>query len=443
MSILECFWTVTKMATPLVLGMLLFLLVQLTNTYFIGNLNEPVLLAGVGMGNMMVNMLVFAVTEGLNGALESLISQAYGAKKYEACGIFLNRGKFVCTLLFVPITCIFYFSDKILIGLHQDAQISHVSRLYCCQILPGIWAMAMFDATRRFLSAQLVTTVSLYVQLATLTLHVFCCWLFISRLHWGASGAALATNFTYILNFVIQEAVCYSRKSLEPTYQVLPDRRSLQNIGFYLKIAVPGACMLCFEWWCFELLAIFSGLMSVQALAAEVVIVNVVAFIFMVPLGIGFAASAFAGVFLGRGKISQAKKFSRLTLAFNVVVTVCILVVFHVCKRQITHFFTQDRQTVAIIDDVWGILVLYIFFDTIHGVQAGIIRGLGLQVVGSIYTLVCYYLIGLPFALWLAFERQMGVQGLWLGFGIACIILDAGFACIIECPNWSRIAQEM
>lgn len=74
MNILECFWMVTKMAVPLVIGMLLYLLVQLTNTYYVGNLNQPILLAGVGMGNMLINVLVFAVTQGLNGALETLVS---------------------------------------------------------------------------------------------------------------------------------------------------------------------------------------------------------------------------------------------------------------------------------------------------------------------------------------------------------------------------------
>ena len=61
--------------------------------------------------------------------------------------------------------------------------------------------------------------------------------------------------------------------------------------------------------------------------------------------------------------------------------------------------FTHDAKTVAIIDEVLYILFLYIFFDTIHGVQSGIIRGLGLQVWGAIYTLICYYIIGLPLAL--------------------------------------------
>lgn len=154
MGIGECFWVVTKMATPLVFGILLDMLVQFTNIYFIGNLNDTVLLDGVGMGNMLNNMIVFAGTEGLNSTLETLISSAFGARKYEVCGVLLNRGKIVCTMLFVPIIFIFYFSDKILIALNQNEEIARIARDYCCLTIPGVWAMAMFDATRRFLSAQ-------------------------------------------------------------------------------------------------------------------------------------------------------------------------------------------------------------------------------------------------------------------------------------------------
>ena len=117
MTLLQTFWMVTKMAIPLIVGMLLYLLVQLTNTYFVGNLNKPALLAGVGMGNMLINVLCFAVIQGLNGALETLVSQSFGAKKYEECGIFLNRGKVVATIIMVPIIVIYLLSDKILIAL--------------------------------------------------------------------------------------------------------------------------------------------------------------------------------------------------------------------------------------------------------------------------------------------------------------------------------------
>ena len=52
---------------------------MVTNIYFVGYLNEPVLLAGVGLANSLINVLVFAVTLGLNGALETLVSQSFGA----------------------------------------------------------------------------------------------------------------------------------------------------------------------------------------------------------------------------------------------------------------------------------------------------------------------------------------------------------------------------
>lgn len=51
------------------------------------------------------------------------------------------------------------------------------------------------------------------------------------------------------------------------------DKTILYDIKTYLRIGVPGMLMLCFEWWAFELLAIFTGLLGVNQLAAEVVII--------------------------------------------------------------------------------------------------------------------------------------------------------------------------
>jgi MATE family multidrug resistance protein len=88
------------------------------------------------------------------------------------------------------------------------------------------------------------------------------------------------------------------------------------------------------------------------------------------------------------------------------------------------------------IEDLSLVLAIYIFFDTIHGIQSGIIRGLGLQGYGSAYTLFCYYIVGMPLALLLAFKLKLGLKGLWLGYTISTVVLDLGFAVIIGLPNW-------
>lgn len=68
-----------KLSVGPIVSMIFYMIVQLINTYYIGHTNEPVLIAGVGMGNMLINVLAFATMQGMNGALETLISQAYGA----------------------------------------------------------------------------------------------------------------------------------------------------------------------------------------------------------------------------------------------------------------------------------------------------------------------------------------------------------------------------
>jgi len=170
---------------------------------------------------------------------------------------------------------------------------------------------------------------------------------------------------------------------------------------------------------------------------------NLVQLIFMIPLGTSYAASAFTGYFLGQMKIDKAKKYSRLTILLNVLATIVIIILLLAFHDQVAALFTSDPGTVEVVNKVLYMMTLYVFFDTIHGVQTGIIRGLGLQVIGSIYTLIVQYLIGLPLVLTFAFAMDMGVVGLWLGFSLACIILDAGYLVICECPDWHQISIKM
>ena len=56
---------------------------------FIGHLNDPTVLAAAGIGNMVLNLFGMGLFYGLNSALETLVSQAYGAKNMALCGLYL------------------------------------------------------------------------------------------------------------------------------------------------------------------------------------------------------------------------------------------------------------------------------------------------------------------------------------------------------------------
>ena len=86
--------------------------------------------------------------------------------------------------------------------------------------------------------------------------------------------------------------------------------------------------MQCFEWWCFEILAIFAGMLSNAELAAQVAIINIITLLFMIPLGVQFAASSLVGIEIGAGNPQQAKKYALTSILFalicmSVIVTLC------------------------------------------------------------------------------------------------------------------------
>ena len=66
------------------------------------------------MGNALIGSFCMAFCYGLNGTLESKISQAFGAEDYDECGHWLNRSRIINTLIMIPISILFMSSGYLL-----------------------------------------------------------------------------------------------------------------------------------------------------------------------------------------------------------------------------------------------------------------------------------------------------------------------------------------
>jgi len=81
---------------------------------FIGHLNDPAKLSGMGIGNLLMSLVSYGPFWGLNGALETLVSQAQGAGNMKLCGVYLHRGRIINFFSFIPMIIVYLFSFKIL-----------------------------------------------------------------------------------------------------------------------------------------------------------------------------------------------------------------------------------------------------------------------------------------------------------------------------------------
>ena len=69
------------------------------------------------------------------------------------------------------------------------------------------------------------------------------------------------------------------------------------------------------------------------------------------------------------------------------------------------------------------ILGIFHFFDGSQMVLLGIFRGLKQTVFPMLLSIICFWLVGLPLALFLAFCTDLGAAGVWCGVGLGLIAL--------------------
>ena len=110
------------------------------------------LLAAAGVGNMVLNLFGMGIFYGLNSALETLVSQAYGAKNLELCGLYLQRGRYLLSLAYVPIVGIFLLSHLMLTKLGQNGLVVDNAYQYILVMIPATYLQGLQDLQRKFLT---------------------------------------------------------------------------------------------------------------------------------------------------------------------------------------------------------------------------------------------------------------------------------------------------
>jgi MATE family multidrug resistance protein len=100
----------------------------------------------------------------------------------------------------------------------------------------------------------------------------------------------------------------------------------------------------------------------------------------------------------------------------------------------------QVRYLSAFVDGDW-----YQVTDGVGCAAGAILRSLGLHTTGALINLTSYYIIGLPFGLWLCFTPRfgLGLIGIWIGLSIALGYGSVVSAYLVWNANWVRAVERV
>lgn len=133
---------------------MLSVLPEIYNMAMLANYGDSVVVAGAGLGVMFINMFIYGIFEGMNGAIDTLAAQYFGARDYEGCNIVYNKGRLINTIFYGPVALLLFYSDKLLIMLNQDPDVAYVTQKFLMYQLPGLYMIVQYDTLRRYCQAQ-------------------------------------------------------------------------------------------------------------------------------------------------------------------------------------------------------------------------------------------------------------------------------------------------
>jgi MATE family multidrug resistance protein len=177
----------------------------------------------------------------------------------------------------------------------------------------------------------------------------------------------------------------------------------------------------------FALAAYFMGWIGAPTVAAHAVALQCAALTFMVPLGLGQAATVRVGLALGRGDEDGVTRAGWTSWVAGVGFMGAMAIVMWAFPHWLVTLFLNDvPQNAIVIGLAVSFLRVAAAFQLVDGAQvigAGMLRGLHDTRWPLLFALVGYWVVGLGIGWWLAFGADWKGLGIWIGLatGLASV----------------------
>jgi MATE family multidrug resistance protein len=416
------------LATPIVATQLGTMMMGVVDMVMVGGLGSDALAAAALGGVWTMGTLIIGM--GVTLGMDPLLTQAHGAGDGRAVGLTLQRGLVMALLASVPIMVLWFWTGPALVLAGQSPVLSGMAHDYVIVQLPSAIGFLGFTVLRSYLQGRSIVAPALWITLLANIVNAGLNWLLIfGELGFpalGLTGAGIATGVTRVLMFVALALLIWRTGLHHGAWQPW-SRAAFAPAGLraIALLGVPVGLQLGLEMWAFQAATLFAGWLGEVELAAHTIVLNLASLAFMVPLGISMAAVTRVGNLLGAGDRGGAQRASWIALGMGAGVMCVSSVSFIALRWVLPRAYTADPAVVVAAASLLPIAAAFQLFDGMQVVGGGILRGMGRTRPAAWFNLLGYYVLGLPLALYLAFETAMGVAGIWWGLTLGLFVVAA------------------
>lgn len=338
---------ILKLSIPTVLSNIVSLLYNLTDTYFIGLLDDPVQLGAISLA-FPVFMLIQAIGNVFGNGAPSYISRCLGAKRYDEVKRTSAVSVYVSSAATIVIgIAIFAFMDPILHLLGTSKANIGPTRSY----LQVIVAFAVVIILQVILSSMLravgkVKEAVIGIIIGTV-LNIILDPVFILVFHQGVAGAAIATiigNFVGVVYYI----VVYIKGDIPLSIQLKDCRPSVRIFSEVLKIGLPNSVSVIIMSCSNIILNNLASDFGDHVVSAYGVSGKLIQMVFMIVVGYVTGYMPFAGYNYGAGNFKRMLSALKFTMLSGTGICLVLLVPFVWLSPNFVRAFTTDAQIIDV-----------------------------------------------------------------------------------------------
>jgi len=416
-----------KLAVPIALTQLGQIAMMTTDIALIGRLGTEAMAAASLAHTVFFVSFTFGM--GLVSAVAPLAAQAFGARNPHQIRRSLRVGLWAALLMSLPMMALSFRGEPILLMLGQSPTAARLAQEYLLgltwSILPALW----FLAIRGFMSAVNRPEPILWITLAAIPANALLVYLLLYGAfglpELGLFGAGLATSIVNFGTFLAGLWFAVRRRPFRK-YHVLGHiwRVDWQLMRQLIVIGTPISLSFLLEYGLFGAAGLLMGVISTTALAAHQIALQVAAILFMVPFGIGMAATVRVGHAIGRGDAGAVRRAGYVATWLGIVLAAVLTLAVMVSRFGIAEVFLGESTDATAELSATLLLVGSTFFiaDAIQTVAAGSLRGMNDTRIPLLFAILSYWLIGFACACWLGFRTPLGAVGVWIGLSVGTAV---------------------
>ena len=378
-------------ALPLLIGNIFQQLYNTVDTWVVGNFVSEYAYAAVGTVGPIINMLI-GIFVGLSSGAGVVISQYYGAKRYDKVHDTVHTAILMTLILGVVFSMVGIVLIPFMLELMKmPMEVRPEATAYLTIYYAGLPGLMLYNIGAGILRAVGDSQRPFYFLVVCAILNTVLDLVFVLAFHMGVEGVALATiiaqgvSAVLVLGTLLRTTECIQLK--------LRDLRiHWEMLKKIFKVGIPAALQMAVTAFSNVFVQSYINYFGPSCMSGWTTYAKVDQLLFLPMQSIALASTTFVGQNLGCGQIDRAKEGVKQSLLISIASTVVLMIPVLIFAPHIVEFFIKEP---AVIE--YGTLFLrwmtpFYVLCCFNQIYSGALRGCGNTRAPMIITLSSFVL---------------------------------------------------